>query len=110
MNWPNNDAEDAVGRPRLRRPANVGKLGIEYRSADERQAVLANWRAASDALDVGNVVLSGYDVLDLSLSFAASDLLQLYARVQNATDEEYFEVDRYNTAAQAVYGGVRLRF
>jgi vitamin B12 transporter len=109
-NWTNNDAKDAAGQQRLRRPDNVANLGVLYRAADERLSVLANWRLSSDAVDVGNTALPSYEVLDLSISFAASDLVQIYGRLQNVTDETYYEADGYNTAGQAIYGGVRLRF
>jgi vitamin B12 transporter len=49
-------------------------------------------------------------VLDLSVSYDASDTFELYGRVQNATDELYQEVIGYNTAERSIYGGVRLRF
>jgi vitamin B12 transporter len=109
-NWTNNDAKDAAGQQRLRRPENTANFGVQYRAANERLSFLANWRLSSEAVDVGNVELPGYEVLDLSLSFDASELFQIYARLQNATDETYYEADGYNAAGQALYGGVRLRF
>jgi len=48
--------------------------------------------------------------LDLSATFDATELLQIYGRVQNATDEAYQEVVGYNTAGRSIYGGVRMRF
>jgi vitamin B12 transporter len=109
-NWTHNDAEDAAGAPRLRRPENVGNLGVLYRAPNERLSFLANWRVADEAVDVGNAVLPSYEVLDLSMSFKASELFEIYGRVQNATDESYYEAVGYNTAEQAIYGGARLRF
>jgi vitamin B12 transporter len=109
-NWTNNDAEDTAGAPRLRRPENLGNLGVLYRAANERLSFLANWRVADEAVDVGNAVLPSYEVLDVSVSFDASELLQIYGRVQNATDETYYEAVGYHVAERAAYGGVRLRF
>jgi vitamin B12 transporter len=88
----------------------LGNLGVVYRAANERLSFVANWRVADEAVDVGNAGLPSYEVLDLSVSFDASELLQIYGRVQNMTDETYYEAVGYNTAEQAVYGGVRLRF
>ena len=112
-NWTSNDAEDAAGRQRLRRPKNLGNVGVQYRAASERLALLANYRLARDSIDttfLGTVSLPDYEVLDLSVTFDASELLQVYGRVQNATDETYQEVVGYNTAGRSIYGGVRLRF
>ena len=59
---------------------------------------------------MGAVALDDYGVLDLSFSYDASDLLQIYGRVQNATDETYEEVRGYFAAERSIYAGVRLRF
>ncbi len=112
-NWTNNDAEDAGGARRLRRPENVGNVGILYRAMGERLSFVANYRASRDAVDsdFGTIVaLPDYEVLDLSANFDLSDSLSIFGRVQNATDEDYQEVLSYNTAGRSVYGGVRLRF
>ncbi len=112
-NWTHNEAEDETGQQRPRRPKNFGNLGVQYRAANDRLSILANYRLSSDAIDItfpGTVPLPDYEVLDLSATFDATDLLQIYGRVQNLTDETYYEVAGYNTAERAVYGGVRLRF
>ncbi len=112
-NWTNNDAKTATGEQRLRRPEQMGNLGMLYRTQNDRLSFLANARIARDAVDsnFGTLVaLPDYEVIDLSLTFDASEKLQVYGRVQNLTDETYFEVLGYNTAERAVYGGVRLRF
>jgi vitamin B12 transporter len=110
VNWTNNDADTTTSEPRLRRPKNLGNVGLTYRAANERFSFLANYRIARDSLDVGFVALDDYEVLDLSISYDASDLLQIYGRVQNATDETYQEVAGYYTAERSIYGGIRLRF
>jgi vitamin B12 transporter len=112
-NWTINDAEDAAGQQRLRRPKNLGNFGVQYRAASERLALLANYRLSRDTIDMtflGTAPLPDYELLDLSVTFDASELLQIYGRVQNATDESYQEVIGYNTAGRSIYGGVRLRF
>ena len=112
-NWTSNDADDAAGQQRLRRPKNLGNFGVQYRAASERLALLANYRLTRDTIDMtflGTAPLPDYEVLDLSVTFDASELLQIFGRVQNATDESYQEVVGYNTAGRSIYGGVRLRF
>ena len=112
-NWTYNDTEDAAGQQRVRRPKNLGNFGVQYAAANERLKLLANYRVSRDAIDttfISTVPLPDYEVLDLSVAFDASELLQIYGRVQNATDETYQEVVGYNTAGRSIYGGVRMRF
>ncbi len=109
-NWTNNDAEDTAGAQRLRRPKNLGNIGVSYRSASSRFDVIANYRVAKDAVDIGNVALDDYEVLDLSASYDIAQNLEVFGRVQNVTDEEYQEIAGYNAAARTAYAGVRLRF
>ena len=109
-NWTNNDAKTATGQRRLRRPENLGNFGLLYRPAGEGISFIANVRISRDAIDIGNVALPDYEVLDLSVNWAASDKLQIYGRLQNATDETYYEASGFNSAERAVYGGVRLNF
>jgi vitamin B12 transporter len=109
-NWTSNDAVDAVGQPRLRRPETLGNVGLQYHAPEERLDFILNYRVARDSIDVDGVALDDYEVYDLSLTYALSDGFELFGRVQNATDEVYQEVVGYNTAERSVYGGVRLRF
>jgi vitamin B12 transporter len=112
-NWTNNDAENTTSQQRLRRPKNLANFGVTYASASEAFRFSANYRLARDAVDqVGatRIPLDDYEVLDASVSYAVNDTLELYARAQNLTDEEYIEVIGYNTAGREGYVGVRLRF
>ena len=109
-NWTHNNAEDAADQPRVYRPENLGNVGLLYRAASERLDFIANWRLVRDSSDIGGAALPDYEVLDISVSYDASETLEVYGRVQNATDETYQEVIGYNTAERSIYGGVRLRF
>jgi vitamin B12 transporter len=109
-NWTNNDATDTTDQPRVHRPENLGNIGLLYRAANERLAFIANWRLARDARDSGGAALPDYEVLDLSVTYDTSATLEIFGRVQNATDETYQEVVGYNTPDRSIYGGVRVRF
>lgn len=109
-NWTKNAAKTAANAARLRRPEGLGNLGVRYVTANEALRFVANYRVSRDAVDFGNVPLDDYAVLDLSVSYDTSEVLQIYGRVQNATDETYQEVVGYNTAGRSIFGGVRLRF
>jgi vitamin B12 transporter len=109
-NWTYNDTKTITGEPRLRRPRDLGNLGIQYTSEGSGLQLLANYRISRDAIDFGNTPLDDYEVLDLSLGYTFKKGLETYGRIENALDEEYVEVLGYNTAGRAVYGGVRFHF
>jgi vitamin B12 transporter len=109
-NWTNNEAKNSTNEQRLRRPKNLANFSLEYRPAGDRLAFLASYRLSRDAIDIGGVALDDYDVIDLSATYTFAGAVELYGRIQNATDEVYQEVLGYNTAGRSIYGGVRLRF
>jgi len=109
-NWTYNDTEDAAGDPRLRRPKNYGNLGILWSGRDARLRVVANYRISRDAVDVGGVALDDYGVLDVSAAYAVGKTLEVFARLENATDERYQELIGYNTPGRSLYAGARLKF
>ena len=109
-NWTHNDATDTSDQPRVNRPETLGNVGLLYRAPNERLGFIASWRLARDSLDSSGIALPDYEVLDLSVSYDTSETLEIFGRVQNATDETYQEVAGYNTAERSIYGGVRVRF
>jgi vitamin B12 transporter len=109
-NWTYNDAEDVAGDPRLRRPKDYGNVGVAWSGRDARLRLVANYRISRDAIDVGGVALDDYGVLDVSGALSINRTLEVFARIENATDERYQEVSGYNTAGRGLYAGARLRF
>jgi len=110
FNYMHNEAENSTNDQRLRRPEDVANLGVVYRSENDKFGFIASYRLSRNAIDVGGVALDDYSVLDLSARYAISDVVEIFGRVQNATDEQYQEVVGYNTAGRSAYAGVRLRF
>ena len=109
-NWTHNRARYESGEPRVHRPENFGNVGMLYRTLDGRLDLIANWRIARDTLDSAGLPLADYEVLDVSVGYDVSETLEIFGRVQNATDEAYQEVVGYNVAERAIYGGVRVKF
>lgn len=109
-NWTHNDTETAEGQPRLSRPKNLGNFGLQYMSASDAFRLVANYRLSKDAVDFGGTPVDDYEVLDLSAAYSLNETLELYGRIENATDKDYQEVSGYNTAGRSLYGGVRFRF
>jgi vitamin B12 transporter len=109
-NWTHNDADSSTNEQRLRRPRDIGNVGVWFRSFNEAVSFIANYRFARDSIDIGGVALDDYGVFDFSASYRLNDGLEIYGRVQNLTDERYQEILGHNTAGRSAYAGVRLRF
>ena len=113
-NWTLNATENIDGLQRLRRPEQLGNLGVRFLASGGRFRLLANYRMARNAVDevfgLGRVPLQDYAVLDVSAAFAVSGTLQAHARLENVTDEDYREVAGYNTPGLRASVGVRVRY
>ena len=109
-NWTHTDASETDGTQRLRSPEKLGNFGVRYASLDGAFRLFVSYRLSHDAIDIGGTPLDDYGVVDLSLAYTISEVVELYARVQNAADESYEEIAGYNSAGRALYAGVRLRF
>jgi vitamin B12 transporter len=109
-NWTNNQTRDTAQVQRLRRPKYLSNVGVLYASPNDRLRLMLNYRLSRDAIDIGNVGLDDYAVLDASMIYSVSDKLELHARIENAGDQQYQELIGYNTAGRGAYAGVRLRF
>jgi len=109
-NWTRNEAEDTTNAQRLRRPKMLANVGFAYRAGDDRVRLIANYRVSRDAIDIGNVPLDNYEVLDLSVTWKVFDSIELHARIENATDEAYQEIIGFNTAGRSAYAGIRVDF
>jgi vitamin B12 transporter len=109
-NLTHNDAESATNEQRLRRPRNFGNLGVWFSSFNDAVGFIVNYRFARDSIDIGGVALDDYGVFDFSATYSLNDGLQLFGRVQNLTNEGYYEVLGHNTAGRSLYAGLRLRF
>lgn len=109
-NYTYTDTKDFDGEQRLRTPKNMGNIGVLTSLMDGDLQINVNYRIARDIADetFGNV--GDYEVLDLSVSYQVLEALQVYARVENATDEDYQEVPDYNTPGAAGYAGLRYTF
>lgn len=104
-----NDTEDSSGEQRRRRPRLLVNIGFDYHWQEQDVVLSANLRRSSGQSDRA-IDLDDYQVLDLRLAWAASDNIELYGRLENASDEQYQELSGYNTAGAAAYAGVKLSF
>jgi vitamin B12 transporter len=65
-------------------------------------------RSFDDAAN--DIALGGYVLLDLKVSYALRERLELYARVENATDKHYEVAYQYGTYGRTAFAGVRATF
>lgn len=111
LNYTILDAEDEVSGNRL------------PRRADETFSVVADYRVAGgfgvgatllvvgDSFDnaANTVPLESYVLADIRASYALSENLELFGRIENVTDEDYETAFQFGQPGRAVFGGVRYR-
>ncbi|MEM6678691.1 MAG: TonB-dependent receptor, partial [Pseudomonadota bacterium] len=56
------------------------------------------------------VTLDSFVLLSIQGSYAVTENLELYARVENAANADYQEVFQFETQGIAAFGGLRLSF
>jgi vitamin B12 transporter len=108
-----NETERPNGLQRLRRPRQLTNLGLNYRWGGDRLTLNVFYRISTDAIDeqFGTAVeLDDFAVLDITGSYKISDNIQLYARLENATDERYQEVRDFISPDRASCVGIKLYF
>ena len=104
------DARNRTQRTRLvRRPANKVRLGWEHRFGDQGPRVSVNyqWVDQRDDFDGSGLVtrLDEYSLLNATVSYELSERLQLFARLDNVTDENYEELFGFASPRFGVYSG-----
>ena len=109
-NYTYNDATESDGARRPRRPRHLGNIGLTYRFFNDAVKAGLYYRVSHDSVDNNGSALDDYELVDLNISWSINPTVDVYARVENALDEEYVEIGGYNTARAAAYGGVRLHF
>ncbi len=108
-----NDTERSDGRQRIRRPQQLGNVGLAYNNSNDRLHLAAYYRISRNAIDevFGTVqALDDFAVLDLSVSYQLNKRTTLIARLENALDEHYAEITDYRTPGRSSFIGLRLGF
>lgn len=98
----------------LRRPRNKGSVTVVYEPTSRVTSQL-QWRFVGTRFDNDyaaypptRVTLAGYGIVDLAVTFKASDTFDLFTRIDNLFDQEYEEVLGYGTMGCAAYGGIKM--
>ncbi len=102
-------AEDSNGNPRIRKPRLMANIGVDYQ-VDDQWLIGVNYRTTQDRVDLGNLPLDDYELVDLRVRSEFSKNISGFLRIENLLDKEYVEVNGYNTQGQAAYVGVDVGF
>lgn len=113
------DSEDANGVREVRRPEHEGAVRVDYTFMDGRANIGGDVRFVLENFDsdftaasfgAGQVELGDYAVFGIHGSYRFNENAQIYARIENLTDEDYVEIDGFATRGITGFGGVRLTF
>ena len=76
----------------------------------ERLNIGAMVKQVQGVVDVSAVELDDYTLLNLNAAYQISEAVKAYARIENATDEDYETVSGYGAPGRAAYIGVTTQF
>jgi len=114
------DAEDANGTRLIRRPKHLASVNADYDvrlwTWPAKLAIGADYNGRQDdtAFDASfnrsTVELSSYTLVRLAAAVEVKPGAELFARVENALDEDYEQIFTFGSPGRAAYAGVRLAF
>jgi vitamin B12 transporter len=94
-----------------RRPKATGTLSTSYLWASGLQLSAALRYSGRSFDDPANsIMLRSYEVLDLRASYQFGDHVEIYGRVENATDKHYETAFQYGTPGRGGFVGARVTF
>jgi vitamin B12 transporter len=103
------------GQQLYQRPEDAANLSLTYSWPHAIKSTVAA-RYGGPSLDqnfnvypTATVRLGGYTLLDLRVAYAVTDKLELYARVDNATNKWYETVYQYGTWGRTAFFGLRAK-
>lgn len=111
--WTNLDSTEPAGIE-LRRPENQGALDASWRigGGPVQLNLGVTYNGEQVDTDFGTFLRTEqdpYTLVRLGASWQLNDEIELYARIENLTDEEYEEVISFLGAPRAAYIGVRFK-
>ena len=112
-NYTYNDTERPNGLQRLRRPEQLSNFGINYENDSGKLRVNTFYRISKNSVDerFGTLVdLEDFEVLDVSIAYAITPQIEVFARIENVLDEKYQEISGYLTPRRGSYAGFRINF
>ena len=112
--YTNLDASEADGSTEIRRPEHSGSVSVNWTDADGRLNLNLGADYNGEMDDILFIfpperrTLDAYTLVRLAGSYQINRAVELFARAENALDEEYEDVLGFATPGAAGYLGVRL--
>ena len=99
----------------IRRPPNIASANLTWRAPHDRGSatLTVRYNGATDDTEFktfGTTRLKAYTLVNLAGAWTLTEHIEVFGRVENLTDEDYFEVFNFRTPGRAAYAGVRARF
>lgn len=101
-------AEDGAGNRLVRIPENTADIAVSW-SPVSRITTTLSARYNDEEFDTFGTAAHWWRV-DLAATYAVSEKLELYGRIENLFDEDYQQVFGYGTPGLSAIGGFRYRF
>lgn len=98
----------ATDKRLARVPRHQGKFGLTYDYG--KFHLSADWLWIGSREDTNAVRLDEYTRLDLALFYDLTKFAQLYARIDNATNDSYKEANGFDMPSTAFSGGIKAQF
>lgn len=95
---------------KVQRPENSYTLGMHLELFQGASSTDIQYRSAFNQRAFGGKLMEDYAVLDAQTSWQFNLSTQAYIRIVNGLDENYQEVQGYNTAPLNAYAGLKLAF
>jgi len=102
--------DKSTGKELARRPENKGSLSLGWQPEKASIDLTVNYAGQRWSDSKNTEKLDSYTKADLALACKITNIVTLFGRVENLTDEEYEEVKGYQTPGQSYYGGLKAIF
>jgi vitamin B12 transporter len=97
-----------TGLPLLRRPRNKSSFGFDRYLWNRTARIGAQAIFVGERLDTNGFILGQYSLVNLNGSYYFTPKTELFARIDNATDQDYQEVRGFGVPGIAGYAGMNL--
>ncbi len=103
------------GAEEIRRPPNIASANLTWRAPQDRGSatLTVRYNGATDDTDFRTFAttrLKSFTLVNLAGAWSLNEHIEVFGRIENLTDEDYFEVFNFRTPGRAAYAGVRARF
>lgn len=114
--WGYVDAEDRDDRREIRRPEHTASGSLDWRFADERAQLHVTALYNGEQRDAefifatpeDRATLNDYVLVNIAASFAITEAFKVYARLENAFDEDYAELFGFRSPGRSGWIGVEV--